>query len=105
MILTRLWPEFLFKIIISKLLLVLPYFLLLDKIMDYHNVYFPAIISRKWAVLFDVSGLFGHRCVALCVCVSMGGLGAGAAEATGGATAAGMQRLGVAVAVAVALWC
>lgn len=43
--------------------------------MDYHNVYFSAIISREWAMLFDVSGLFGHRCMG--VCVSVGGTQSG----------------------------
>lgn len=101
MILTRHCPEVLLKIVINRLLLAFPSFLLLDKIMDYHYVYFSAIISREWAVLVDVYGLFGHRCVAWCVCV----WGGGDSEATRGAAAAGMQRLGVAAAVAVALWC
>lgn len=69
--------------------LFLPSFLLLDKIMDYHHVYFSGIFSKEWAVLFDGSGSIGHRCARLRICVwcwGWGGVvgGAGATEATGG---------------------
>lgn len=84
MIFTRRCPEVLFKITVNGPLLPLPSFLLLDKIMDYHHVYFSAIISKEWAVLFDGSGSIGHRCARLRICVWCWGGGAGATEATGG---------------------